>query len=320
MKTIVGLYKTVDQANKVKAALTSEGYEAEHITVIDQTDQTSNASGTNFGSGSSYATGSDTTGAGATNYNTGTQDPTSVGSRIKNFFGSLTGSDEAAHNSYTQGVTNGGALLAVTVADEDAEETADILHQHGASEIEGGYGDSGSYGSGSAANYGTTGTSNYATGTGAEDVAVLQGNNANRATGEQVIPVVEEELQVGKRQVERGGVRIYSRVVSEPVSESVSLHNERVVVDRRTVDRPATDADFTTGSGVVEVRAQGEEAVVGKRSRVVEEILVGKEASDRTQEINDTVRHTEVDVEETAGETTGTTSGTTTAGSTGFNR
>ena len=229
---------------------------------------------------------------------------------------------------YTQGVTNGGALLAVTVADEDAEETADILHQHGASEIEGGYGDSGSYGSGSSASYGSGsdtnyaygGAGNYATGAGAEDVAVLQGNNANRATGEQVIPVVEEELQVGKRRVERGGVRIYSRVVSEPVSESVSLHDERVVVDRRSVDRPATDADFTTGSGVVEVRAQGEEAVVGKRSRVVEEILVGKQASDRTQEISDTVRHTEVDVEETDGEITGATTGTTTPGTTGFVR
>lgn len=305
MKTIVGLYKTVDQANKVKAALTSEGYEAEHITVIDQTNQSS-ASGSSFGSGSSYATGSDTTGSGATNYNTGKEDPTSVGSRIKNFFGSLTGSDDAAHRSYTQGVTNGGALLAVTVADEDAEETADILHQHGASEIEGGYG---SYGS----------ITDYASGN-AEDVAVLQGNNANRATGDQVIPVVEEELQVGKRQVERGGVRIYSRVVSEPVTESVSLHDERVVVDRHAVNRPATDADFATGSGVVEVRAQGEEAVVGKTSRVVEEILVGKQASDRTQEINDTVRHTEVDVEETEGETMGTTTGTKTPGTTGFVR
>ena len=315
MKTIVGLYKTVDQANKVKAALTSEGYEAEHITVIDQTNQNS-TSGTNLGSGSSYATGSDISGAGATGYNTGKNDPTSVGSRIKNFFSSLTGSDEAAHNSYTQGVTNGGALLAVTVADEDAEETADILHQHGASEIEGGYGDSGTYDS----EYTSGNRGSYATGTGAEDVAVLQGNNANQATGEQVIPVVEEELQVGKRRVERGGVRIYSRVVSEPVSESVSLHDERVVVDRRPVDRAATDADFTTGSGVVEVRAQGEEAVVGKRSRVVEEILVGKEASDRTQEISDTVRHTEVDVEETAGETTGSTTGKTPAGTTGYNR
>ena len=43
---------------------------------------------------------------------------------------------------------------------------------------------------------------------------------------------------------------------------------------------------------------------MGKRSRVVEEIRVGKEGSDRSEQINDTVRHTEVDVERVAGEAT----------------
>ena len=289
MKTIVGLYKTVAEANKVKSALTTEGYEAEHITVIDQTEA---------GSGSSYDATSSSTGS-----------DTGVGAKIKNFFGSLSGHDDASHQSYTQGVTNGGALLAVTVADEEAEDTADLLYQHGASEIEGGYGSTGSTGS------------SYAAGTGAEDVAVLQGSadTTSRTTGEQVIPVVQEDLLVGKRQVERGGVRIYSRVVAEPVSENISLHDERVVVDRRVVDRPATDADFTTGTGAVEVRAMGEEAVVGKRSRVVEEISVGKEASDRTEQITDTVRHTEVDVEPTTVDTVSTTGTLDTTG-TGYKR
>lgn len=290
MKTIVGLYKTVAEANKVKSALASEGYESEHITVIDQT----------AGSDSSYGSGSSSTGS-----------DTSVGAKIKNFFGGLSGHDEHSHTSYEQGVTNGGALVAVTVPDEEAEDTADLLYQHGASDIEGGYGS------------GKT-DSSYGSNSGAEDVAVLQGSgdtgmkNKGTTTGEQVIPVVAEDLLVGKRQVERGGVRIYSRVVSEPVSENISLHDERVVVDRHKVDRPATEADFNTGTGTVEVRASGEEAVVGKRSRVVEEILVGKEASDHTEQINDTVRHTEVEVEQTAGETTGTM-GTTGTG-TGYKR
>ena len=306
MKTIVGLYKSVDEANKVKTALTSQGYDASAITVIDQTSG-GYGSGTDSSYGSDFTDSTTTdlgpgTGAGVgvgsgstmgSGYNTTNQQHETVGARIKNFFGSLTGSDDQVHQSYEQGITNGGALLAVTVADGEAERTADLLHQHGASEIEGGYGTSSSYGQ----------TGSYA----ASNTATLSD------AGEQVIPVVEEELQVGKRQVERGGVRIYSRVVSEPVSESVSLHDERVVVDRRAVDRPATEADFTN-TGAVEVRATGEEAVVGKRSRVVEEILVGKEASDRTEEISDTVRHTEVDVEPTVAETT------TTTGSKGFDR
>ncbi|MGI4829925.1 MAG: YsnF/AvaK domain-containing protein [Janthinobacterium lividum] len=297
MKTIVGLYKTVAEATKVKTALASEGYESEHITVIDQT----------AGSESSYGSGSSNYGS-----DSSTGSDTSVGAKIKNFFGGLAGHDDHSHNSYTQGVSNGGALVAVTVPDEEAEDTADLLYQHGASDIEGGYGSTGNTGS------------SYAGGTGAQDVAVLQGSgndysdtaSTGRTTGEQVIPVVAEDLLVGKRQVERGGVRIYSRVVSEPVSENISLHDERVVVDRRTVDRPATEADFT-GTGTVEVRASGEEAVVGKRSRVVEEILVGKEASDHTEQINDTVRHTEVEVEQTAGETVGTTGTTGSFGTTG---
>ena len=297
MKTIVGLYKTTSEANKVKSVLASQGFASEHITVIDQ-------------SADSYSTGSEGASAG----------DTTVGGKIKHFFSSLSGSDEQAHSSYASGVSGGGALLAVTVPDEQAETTADLLYQNGASDIEGGYGDS---------SYGSTG-STYGTGTGAEDVAVLQGNAATTsgvATGEQVIPVVAEDLLVGKRQVERGGVRIYSRVVSEPVSESISLHDERVVVDRRPVDRAATDADFVTGTGVLEVTATGEEAVVGKRSRVVEEVRVGKEATDHTEQIKDSVRHTEVEVENTVaetttagvGSTTGTGFGTGTGSKTGYN-
>lgn len=291
MKTIVGLYNTVAEAKKVKSVLTSEGYNDDNIKIIDQTD----ATGADYGS----------TGTG---YQTTNANHESIGARIKDFFTGKSGHDEHTHRSYTEGVANGGALLAVTVPDEQAERTADLLYQNGASDIEGGYGD----------NYNTG-----KTGAGAEDVATLQGNTGkgntgyagstgntdNRTTGEQVIPVVAEELEVGKRQVQRGGVRVYSHVVSEPVSESVSLHDERVVVDRRPVDRAATDADFNTGENVIEVTATGEEAVVGKRSRVVEEVRVGKEASDRTEEINDTVRHTEVDVENTAGDTNATGSG-----------
>ena len=300
MKTVVGLYKTMAEANKVKSTLTSQGFASEHVTVIDQ-------------GGDGYKSGYEGTGS----------EQDSVGGKIKHFFSSLSGSDETAHNSYSQGVSSGGALLAVTVPDEQAEETADLLYQNGASDIEGGSGGSsygGGYGSGS-------------TGTGAEDVAVLEpttgsgytgtantgaGYTGNVAAGEQVIPVVAEELQVGKREVQRGGVRIYSRVVSEPVSESISLHDERVVVDRRPVNRAATEADFATGTGAIEVTAMGEEAVVGKRSRVVEEVLVGKQASDRTEQVTDTVRHTEIEVEPTTTTTTGTGySSTGTTGTTG---
>ena len=99
-----------------------------------------------------------------------------------------------------------------------------------------------------------------------------------------MIPVVEEDLSVGKREVERGHVRIFSRVTEHPVEESVRLREEKVTVERRPADRPATDADFAAaGKDVIEMTETAEEPVVSKRARVVEEVVVQKEATERTR-------------------------------------
>ena len=272
MQTVVGMYKTVSEANQVKQALLGEGYSGGDVTVIDQSESGyGNQSESGYGSGSRMTGTTGTTGTGVANA------AESVGGKIKNFFENLTGHDEDMHRSYTEGVSGGGALVAVNVAEGEVDRAAAVLRQYGAQDIQGGSG----------AGYGqTSGKANY-------------GATGSNVTGEQVIPVVEEELVVGKREVERGGVRVFSRVVSTPVSESVSLHDERVVVDRRPVDRPASAADFTD-AGPIEVRAMGEEAVVGKASRVVEEVVVGKQASERTETVQDSVRRTEVDVEQVA--------------------
>ena len=113
-----------------------------------------------------------------------------------------------------------------------------------------------------------------------------------------VIPIAEEELVVGKRGVDLGGVRVYRRIVNEPVSESINLREEHVVIDRRPVDRPLTDADLLGGNRVIELTETAEEAVVSKTARVVQEVRVGKEVTEHTETIRDTVRRTEVDVEE----------------------
>ena len=122
------------------------------------------------------------------------------------------------------------------------------------------------------------------------------------------VPIVEEELVVGKRTVDRGGVRVYRRVVEIPVEESVSLHEEHVTVGRHLVDRPATAADLAAGSDrTIELTETAEEAVVGKTAHVVEEVHVGKVEADRTERIQDSVRRTEVDVEQIGPETTRST-------------
>lgn len=114
-----------------------------------------------------------------------------------------------------------------------------------------------------------------------------------------VIPVVEEELEVGKRTMETGGVRVFTHMTETPVSEQVTLREEHVSVERRPVDRPATEADLSAVAQdkTIELTERAEKAVVGKTAHVVEEVRVGKEVEQRTETVTDTVRKTEVEVE-----------------------
>jgi uncharacterized protein (TIGR02271 family) len=117
-------------------------------------------------------------------------------------------------------------------------------------------------------------------------------------TTTQSIPVVKEQLEVGKREVERGGVRVYSHIVETPVDESIELREEHVDVQRRAVDKPVSASDTTAfREQSFEMREMAEEAVLQKTARVVEEVTINKEVSERQQQIHDTVRHTEVEVE-----------------------
>ena len=119
-----------------------------------------------------------------------------------------------------------------------------------------------------------------------------------RDTGTTASPVVQEQLKVGKREVQRGGVRVFSRVVETPVNESIGLREEHVNVERRPVNEPISTTDTTAfREQSIEMRETAEEAVVEKSARVVEEVTINKEVTEREQQINDTVRHTEVEIE-----------------------
>ena len=124
------------------------------------------------------------------------------------------------------------------------------------------------------------------------------------------IPIVEEDLVVGKRTVDQGGVRLYQRIVEIPVEQSVQLREEHVNVDRIPTDRAVTDADRPFQERSIELTETAEEAVVSKDARVVEEVVLTKNATEHTETVRDTVRHTEVDIDELPG--TGATAGKTT--------
>ncbi|GGG14579.1 DUF2382 domain-containing protein [Pontibacter amylolyticus] len=123
-------------------------------------------------------------------------------------------------------------------------------------------------------------------------------NTSNVKDDDQTIPIIKEDLEVGKREVETGATNIRTRIVERPVEEHIKLREEHVDVERRPVNRPATEADMANAQeGEINLTERAEEAVVNKEARVVEEINLHKEVTERDETIRDTVRSTEVDID-----------------------
>ena len=116
----------------------------------------------------------------------------------------------------------------------------------------------------------------------------------------ETVRAVEEELSVGKRKVATGGVRVTSHVTETPVEETVRLREEHVEARRERADRVLSpeEAEAAFEERTVEVMGTSEEAVVRKEARVVGEVVLNKETKEREETVRDTVRKTEVDVEE----------------------
>jgi stress response protein YsnF len=109
---------------------------------------------------------------------------------------------------------------------------------------------------------------------------------------ERVIPLPEEELKVGKQATEQVH-RIKTYVVEKPVQKDVNLHDERVTIEKR---RATTQTAGQPMEREYEVREHHEEPVVQKQTKAGEELVVRREANDRTEHIQDTVRQTRADV------------------------
>jgi len=126
----------------------------------------------------------------------------------------------------------------------------------------------------------------------------IPASDRNRNTENTTIPIIEENIQIGKQQVRTGGAYIKARIVEKPIEETVNLKEERLNIERNPVDRPANSNDFDTfKEGVIELEERKEVPVVNKEARVVEEINVNKEVSEHTETVRDTVRKTEVNIE-----------------------
>ena len=266
--TLVGIFDSASEAQRAREYLLKEGLARNSVHVTDNQSLMSRGGGT-AASGASGDNGH--------------------GGFFSRLFG--LGEDDAQTREYTQAMQSGSALLTVTVEDGgDARRVETLMAKAGADVIN-------ERGPSQSVQPGATQTQ--------QSARSMQTGTAARGTvtGDETLKVMEEELQVGKRQVETGGVRIRQHVTERPVHEQIQLCEEHAIVERRPVDRVASPGELDALSmqdREIEIRERAEQAVVGKTARVVEEVRVGKEVTGHTETIDDTVRRTDVDIEQLA--------------------
>lgn len=205
--------------------------------------------------------------------------------------------------AYAEGLSRGGYLVTVTgLAAAHYDTALDILDDEGSVDLDeraeswrsegwGGY-ESSSY---------ATGASLTGTGTGDLDTKMEYGAQTGRMdtrSDNETIPVIEESIRIGKRDTSHGRVRVRAYTVEEPVNESVDLREERVEIERRPVDRAVSGADAAFQDRTLEAEEYREEAVVQKEARVVEEIGLRTTSDTHRETVSDTVRRTEVEIED----------------------
>ncbi len=298
MKTIAGLFLSVDDAHAAANDLMANGFSSDDINIVARKgDAMSKESGDTSRSeemGKGAATGALAGGAigglaGLVAAAVGLTIPgvgpalaagpivsaltgAGVGAAAGGIIGALTnmGIPEDEAHYYAEGVRRGGTLVSAQ-ADNDrmASKAAEIMDAHNAMDIEG-----------LAEDWRSEGWSGF-------------------QEGETTIPVTEEELKIGKRKVGRGGVHVYSHIEETPVEEDISLREEHADVQRRPVDRPVSASDEAFKEKSIEISETAEEPVLEKSARVVEEVKVGKEAREHEEKIRDSVRRTDVEVERT---------------------
>lgn len=270
MQSVIGVFDTQDDAESARESLIRAGFDEDDVRV--QSHRSIEDQG------------------GSLQSRSGEEDEGFM-ARVGHFFSDLFGGSDddtsryAGH--YAEHVRRGGSVVVVDVEDESrVDEARSALATAGAVDIdrrteawrEEGY----------------SGFDAEARPYGAEEV------QAERSRGDRVLPVVEEEMEVGKRRVDLGAVRVVSRVETRPVQEQVELREERADIQRRPVNRPATEADLrASDSGAIELEESTERPVVSKTARVVEEVSVGQRSSSRTETVSEELRNTKVDVEKT---------------------
>jgi len=296
--TVIGFFKYRSEAEDAVAQLTRSGIGREYIDISNSIDTDSDSSGIHD-STSGY-TGSTMGSTGSTSGYTGTTDGTyrkdpdddsyrdrreEKGNAVTRFFNSLFGDDTDDSRKYSSLSEKADTIVTVHASSvTQAEEAANILDSCGAMDV-----DEGSMVNDTYAQTGAYGRSSELS------------DRSDVNNEEEKIDVIREDLQVGKRSVETGGVRIRSRIIEKPVEENLRLREEHVRVHRQPVDKAANINDIDTfREKDIELTEYAEVPVVNKEARVVEEIRVTKDVEEREETVRETLRETKVDIENDA--------------------
>jgi uncharacterized protein (TIGR02271 family) len=334
MKTIVGLYKDFDTAQRVVEDLTDAGISRDHISLManDASGQYASVIKQNAGdqkdvkAGEGAAVGAVAGAlvglgamlipgigpvvamgplvAGLTGAGVGAVAGAATGGITASLVDMGVTDEDAGY--YAEGVRRGGTLVVVQSEDNNSREIMEIMRDHSPMDVRTmaeewrqsgwrGFDESSTPSGSWQGQSSDTSNAQYMRQT---------TNNPDQVKAE----VVQEDLTVGKREVEKGGVRLQTAVTEQPVEEDITLREEHVNVERRPVNRPATDADFNTAGETYEFTERAEEPVVSKQARVVEEVVVNKDVEEHIETVSDTVRRKDVQVENLGSQQSGSMS------------
>jgi uncharacterized protein (TIGR02271 family) len=184
------------------------------------------------------------------------------------------GNDIEHHEASVYGDTvhSGGTVVTLRAADHQVAKATEILHDHSPVDVP----------------------------ERAASLGLPVAPVAARAEDSEVIRLAEEQLNVGKRQVETGTTRVRRFVTERPVEAQVTLHEEHAEVVRRAISDPNYLADIDWSDKTIEVRETAEQAVVSKSSHLAEELVIRKGSSDHVETVHDTVRRQQAEVERVA--------------------
>ena len=233
--TLVAVFDNRTDAQNARDALLSSGFSHEDVRL--------SGSGSGTGAGTSTGTTADT------------DADSGFGSGIRNFFSDLFGGSDDRVNRYEGALSSGKNVVTLTADSlDEVERAADIIEGFGPIDIDehasgpgaavpGAMLSGSQSGMSSASMSAQSAHSDTSRQQGSPSGSSLQRDTSTPMSGSQSIPVVEEQLKVGKREVQRGGVRIFSRVVETPVNETIGLREEHVDVQRRQVNQPIDPLD-----------------------------------------------------------------------------